>query len=365
MVTKESLRSLARACLGPLLAAGVSVFHGGSSERIRHLLSNRPKTREGQCPFPIDIVYTWVDDTDVDWQQRKSYYWNRDMGRPTHAAAHPSRFHNRDELRFSLRSVSEYASFVRKVYVVTDNQCPQWLNTENPRLILVSHHDILPSDALPTFNSHAIEARLHHIPGLSEHYIYMNDDFFFGRPASPLDYFTTDGMTIDYQLNQTVPFSTPSSADTGLVVSMKNSAQLLHNSFGATIRNKLAHVPHSQLRSVLHEIEALYRDTIDKTIHSKFKDVSGVSVPSALYPYYASCSHKGVLRSLATSPYRYKYVNTASPFLKPILRHIYLSKNFHTFCINEPISEIDTTEFDSLVTEFLKSYFPRKSEFEH
>ena len=38
---------------------------------------------------------------------------------------------------------------------------------------------------LPTHNSHAVESQLHSIAGLAEHFLYSNDDMFFGRPISP------------------------------------------------------------------------------------------------------------------------------------------------------------------------------------
>ena len=39
---------------------------------------------------------------------------------------------------------------------------------------------------LPTHNSHAVESQLHHIPGIAEHFLYSNDDMFFGRPLQPV-----------------------------------------------------------------------------------------------------------------------------------------------------------------------------------
>ena len=86
---------------------------------------------------------------------------------------------------YSLRALWLHAPFVRNIYLVTADQRPDWLDDSDDRITLVSHAEIFPdSDMLPTFNSHAIEACLHRIPGLSEHFIYMNDDVFFGREVS-------------------------------------------------------------------------------------------------------------------------------------------------------------------------------------
>ena len=42
---------------------------------------------------------------------------------------------------------------------------------------------------LPTYNSHTIELNLHRIPGLSENFVYFNDDVFLIRPVTPQHFF--------------------------------------------------------------------------------------------------------------------------------------------------------------------------------
>jgi hypothetical protein len=77
---------------------------------------------------------------------------------------------------------------------VTDEQIPDWLNIAHPGIAVVDHRQNIPAEFLPTFNSHVIEAYLHRIPGLAEHYIYFNDDFFLTAPAEPGDFFTPNGL---------------------------------------------------------------------------------------------------------------------------------------------------------------------------
>ncbi|OOK70478.1 exopolysaccharide phosphotransferase cpsY domain protein [Mycobacterium kansasii] len=40
-----------------------------------------------------------------------------------------------------------------------------------------------------------MESQLHHIPGLSEHFLYSNDDMFFGRPVKASMFFSPGGVT--------------------------------------------------------------------------------------------------------------------------------------------------------------------------
>ena len=145
---------------------------------------------------PVDLVYTWVDGDDPAW--RRSMLAARDgvaADEVAPSALAESRFTSRDELRHSLRSVEYYASWFRRIHLVTDGQVPAWLDTDHPRITVVDHRDIFTDpDALPVFNSHAIESQLHHIDGLSDRYVYLNDDVFFLRPTDPELFFEGNGI---------------------------------------------------------------------------------------------------------------------------------------------------------------------------
>ncbi|MDR0329004.1 MAG: Stealth CR1 domain-containing protein, partial [Planctomycetaceae bacterium] len=146
--------------------------------------------------FPIDLVYLWVDGSDPVWLAKKNATLAA-MNEPLHSdAATPDRFDDKDELKFSLRSVEKNMPWINHIYIVTDNQVPKWLNTENPRISIVDHRDIVPPEYLPTFNATALELFLHKIPGLSEHYIFANDDFFAGSPLTPEFFFNPFGDPI-------------------------------------------------------------------------------------------------------------------------------------------------------------------------
>ncbi len=80
-----------------------------------------------------------------------------------------------------------YAPWVRHVYLVTDRQVPSWL-APSDRITVVDHSEIYRDPSvLPIFNSSAIITQLHHIEGLSEHYLYLNDDIFFGADVTPAE----------------------------------------------------------------------------------------------------------------------------------------------------------------------------------
>ena len=102
-----------------------------------------------------------------------------------------NRFADNNELKYSLRSVDKYVPWIRKIFIVTNGQIPNWLDLHHPRIKLVTHQDIFTNKShLPTFSSPAIESHIHRIPGLSKKFIYMNDDVLFGAPVWPDDFFT-------------------------------------------------------------------------------------------------------------------------------------------------------------------------------
>ena len=124
--------------------------------------------------YKIDIVYTWVDTYDPE---RDIYMQSLEK---TDGNAESVRYDQHDELKFSLRSVEKYCKWVNKIYVVVkDGQKPPFINS---KIILVNHSSIMPKSALPTFNSVAIELCICNIPGLSDRYLYFNDDIFVNKP---------------------------------------------------------------------------------------------------------------------------------------------------------------------------------------
>ena len=142
----------------------------------------------------VDLVYMWVDGNDPEWQAKRNRYivGGAELSQEVAGAA---RWRDNDELRYSLRSVEKFASWINHIYIVTDNQCPEWLNIDHPKITIVDHKDILPKEALPTFSSSAIESCIYRIPGLSEHFILGNDDTMFVKQTSRETFFA-DGMPI-------------------------------------------------------------------------------------------------------------------------------------------------------------------------
>lgn len=141
----------------------------------------------------IDFVVTWLDSSDVKWQEDYKKY-KEEYSRMTDTST--ARFRDWNLFRYWFRAVEKYAPWVNKVFLVTNGKFPDWINKNCPKLVLVKHSDYIPSDFLPTFNSHTIEFFMHRIKGLSEHFVYFNDDCYLNNFVTP-DYYFKHGLPCD------------------------------------------------------------------------------------------------------------------------------------------------------------------------
>ncbi|MDE6651089.1 MAG: Stealth CR1 domain-containing protein, partial [Paramuribaculum sp.] len=101
-----------------------------------------------QQPCPIDLVYLWVNGNDPKWQAKRNEFIGKTQEKSSVNC--DGRYADNDELKYSLRSVEKYAQWIRKIFIVTDNQVPQWLDTSNPKIQIVDHKDIMPPQSLPS-----------------------------------------------------------------------------------------------------------------------------------------------------------------------------------------------------------------------
>jgi hypothetical protein len=136
----------------------------------------------------IDFVVTWVDMDDPEWQREFEAYSGKINNRKNEVTA--ARFRDYGFLKYWFRGVEKFAPWVRYIHFVTCGQQPEWLNVNHPKLKLVNHIDYIPKQYLPAYNSNLLEIYMHRIPGLSENFVYFNDDFFIISHIPPQRFFT-------------------------------------------------------------------------------------------------------------------------------------------------------------------------------
>lgn len=140
----------------------------------------------------IDFVIPWVDDADENWCNKRMLY----KGQAQKDGNTSARYRSWDNLKYWFRGVEKFAPWVNNVYFITDDQKPEWLNLDHPKIKWVKHTDFIPNEYLPTFNANVIEWNLNKIEGLSENFVYFNDDVFLIDNVKPDDFFK-NGLPCD------------------------------------------------------------------------------------------------------------------------------------------------------------------------
>ena len=132
----------------------------------------------------IDFVIPWVDGNDEKWLEEKRKY-KADFVQDDRNI----RYRDWDLLKYWFRGVSKFAPWVNRIHFLTWGHVPEWLNTNNDKINVVKHDDFIPKKYLPTFSSHPIELNMHRIKGLSDNFVYFNDDLFLINKVVPEDFF--------------------------------------------------------------------------------------------------------------------------------------------------------------------------------
>lgn len=309
---------------------------------------------------PVDLVYTWVDGADGRWREQRDSTAHRLGAAELPTARDEARFMSNDELKYSLRSVEAFLPWVNHIYVVTAGQIPDWLDLGHPKVTVVSHEAIFTTATdLPTFNSHAIESQLHRIEGLSEHFIYVNDDVLFGREMGPEVFFTPSGLA-RFNLSER-QFETDSVNGLPVNIAARNNAAVMKDRFGLNTTFKFKHVAHAQRRSVLTQIERDNPALVAATAAARFRSPTDLSIPSSLAHYYGLAMGKAVPGNAS-----YKYIDLGTPTAQLDLAKTYWSARPQMICINQVASDpASMAEQQLAVGHFLERLFPWASSMEH
>ncbi|HEY5821731.1 MAG TPA: stealth conserved region 3 domain-containing protein [Propionibacteriaceae bacterium] len=318
------------------------------------------RTMVGDVDFPVDVVYTWVDGADPVWQERFARAKAEAAGVDFHPAALAgNRYESRDELLYSLRSLELYAPWVRHVYLVTDQQTPTWLREDQDRVTVVDHRDIYADPSvLPVFNSSAIISQLHHIDGLSEHYLYLNDDMLFGRDVVPEDFWHGSGIAKVFPAYLTRPFGPAHVGDEPHFNITKNIRAVMEASVGRSVSTAIRHTPYPQLRSVNYELEERFAAELTRTAGQRFRHHTDIA-QDQLFHYYAQATGRAVASTIS-----YDYVNVGLAESVVRLRRLLAARNRSVFCLNDaPEPGFEPMKAEQ-VHAFLAAYFPVRASFE-
>ena len=236
----------------------------------------------------MDLVYLWCDDADKEWSDmRKAYLPKEKLGKEIICKG---RFVQNDELKYSLRSVEKYMPWIKNIYIVSDCKMPQWLNTCHPRIKIVSEKTLLGKYA-PVFNSNAIESCIADIDGLSENFVYMNDDFLLASPVEPADLVDEDGKIICR-----MTYSKKSGHQSVYCDMIYNMQKVSKHKFGY----KCEYFPHHNLdvynKTAFKKCNAICAELVEQTRNNRFRTAQDWQ--RVLISYYMLATGVGTLKVL-------------------------------------------------------------------
>ncbi|MBB2974895.1 hypothetical protein FHX49_000436 [Microbacterium endophyticum] len=321
-------------------------------------ISGMFEAHPSEITHDIDMVFSWVDGSSTEFQrQRAAQMAGYVVGEGDDGAA---RFRHVDELRYALRSVHMYAPWVRRIFIATDSPRPAWL-ADDPRVTIVRSEEFFEDPAaLPTHNSHAVESQLHKIDGLAEHFLYSNDDMFFGRAVQPEMFFTPGGLSQFVECEVRIGTGNRALHRSGHDNALRLNRELLQERFGRTIVRDLEHCATPLRRSVMQELEQVYPEDFARTAASRFRAATDISVTNCLYHYYALFTG----RAVATTAPHTRYVQTT---LADSLRKIERLDDgtIDMFCLNDGgETEVPEEVRVRVLSDALERMFPVRAPWE-
>lgn len=303
--------------------------------------------------FDIDLVFSWVDGSSEEFQRaRAKRMQSYVVGDGDDSDA---RFRQINELKYALRSVHTFAPWVRRIFIATDSPAPEWL-VDHPKVTIVRSEEFFADlDALPTHNSMAVESQLHRIEGLSEHFLYSNDDMFLGRPISPELFFSPGGISKFVEATTRIGLGANDPSRSGFENAARVNRRLLHECFGRVTARHLEHCAAPLRRSVMAEMEQEFAEAFHATSHSAFRAADNISVTNSFYHYYALMTGRAVQQSQA----KVRYIETTLKQSLGQMDRLLKRRDQDMFCLNDGSRpEISVEERTTAVIDFLERYFP-------
>ena len=292
---------------------------------------------------PIDAVITWVDGLDPAHLQKRQIF----MGSAPHLfhenATNPHRWACNGEIYLCLASLEHNAPWLRKIWIITDEQSPDLSRLSaalRAKVHLVDHSDIFANHgaALPTFNSLAIETFMWNIKDISDRFIYFNDDVFLTAPCQKSDFFSPSGPILrgawaDFGALQNDPIQMADPTKFNHYMQL-NAADLC--GVPAQRLFRAAHVAHPCLRRTMVHLHSRFEAAFRDNARCQMRDIRQFS-PQSLH------NHACLLQKIATlHPVKDHYhiysgqgVGAADGTIPALLQTIKDTPDLKMLCVND------------------------------
>jgi hypothetical protein len=318
-----------------------------------------------KSPFPIDAVFTWVQNTPEHENSRKEYSLQcKGAKKPTDN--NNNRYNDNDELKYAIRSIYKNAPWFRNIFIIVDDQqCPQWLTDTSANApiptVIVPHSFLYGAEFkhhLPTFNSQSIECHLHRINGLADHFVYFNDDMFINQPVSWLTFFTSNKEP-KYTFTGVVKTGPKTENLCKHTVAWMNNCIVLDKVFPRTAGKERKHAAHQCVPMLKKSFEQVWEHSLlSKYLHitsaSRFRDMNNIYIIGFL-------THWNINLNLSVeshTPTLFVQVTDATNVFE--IAQIILERRPILLCLNDGLLR-KRTQSGHLVRVMLDNLFPKIS----
>lgn len=302
-------------------------------------------------PFEIDYVFPYVDNTDDVWQ-RQYIEFCKAKGKAVEIDS--ERYFDYGLLKYLFRGIQNNLPWIRNIYLILqqESQTPKWLDTDKVKIVY--HKDIIPKDLLPTYNSCTIECFLHNVPGLSEYFVYGNDDMFPIKPCKKSDFFDSNGLPklkikkIDY-----IPTERP------YLYHIKRAERLCNEALGLVNDEKYTYLWN-------HTLSPMRKSTCE-LLHNKFDEkIKHACTPfRSVINYCQSLINDWQFLSGGTSKERYtlntKYFSGCLASLEKFYDEV---SNYQVVCLNDNAERSAVNFLKYEYQRIFDKMFPQKCKYE-
>jgi hypothetical protein len=337
----------------------------------------------------IDFVLPWVDSNDKAWQESYNFHKNEQDG-----DNRISRFRDWDNLRYLFRAFEEFTPWVNKIYFITCGHLPSWLDIKHPKLVIIKHEDYIEKENLPTFNSHVIETNIHNIKGLSEKFVYFNDDTFVLK-ALDKEIFFKDELPVNLAICTIMH-------EGEIAHNIVNNIAVINRNFNGSIKRKYKkkyiilsnffkwfnikyghkclrtillmhwpsftgfmnyHHPQPFLKQTFNDVWEKESKLLNKVSQSKFR--KSLDVNQYLFKYWQFVTGKFYPDSYENTYKLRKYIEVKNLNDAKKVASAIKSKKYQMYCPNDAVEdENDFEPIKNMINDALKSILPNKSSFE-
>lgn len=288
----------------------------------------------------VDLVVPYVDSTDKNWINLFNKYSSNKISNDTNAI---NRFRSQEDFfRYFFRCIEKNMPWINNLFLLVQSksQVPTWL--DQTKVKIITHDQFIPKNCLPTFNSGTIEMFLWNIPGLSNRFLYANDDFFILKQTKESDYFNKNICKINFLIDDILK----NHKDIWRYMCQNNYNLIYNNKSNVYLRCDHEFRPY--IKSNMMECFNKYKTQIYNSI-SQFRDKKNLTC--YIFNLYLKQNNLTV-----DSPLKFGYIDSWCNNINSQLTADYI-------CLNDTSTNVNIYK-NSTLNSYFYSHFKNKSKYE-